>query len=64
MPDPMMELIMLKPADARSPFPPLFLDLSTRAVRSSVSAYFRKKTTLYLRNIGENKDFTHSLFKV
>lgn len=32
-----MELIMLNPADARLLFPPLFLDLLTRAVWSSVS---------------------------
>lgn len=65
MPDPMIELIMLNPADARSLFPPLFLGLLTRAVWSSVSTYFRKTMiTLYMRKIGEHKDFTHSLVKI
>lgn len=63
MPDPMIELIMLNPADARSPFPPFFLGLVTRAVWSST--YFRKTIiTLYMRKIGEKKDFTDSLFKI
>lgn len=51
MPDPMIEFIMLNPADARSLFPPLFLGLLMRAVWSSVPTYFRKTMiTLYVRN--------------
>lgn len=62
MPDPMIELIMLNPADARSLFPPLFLGLLTRAVWSSVPSCFRKTlTTFYMRKIGENKDFIQSI---
>lgn len=62
MPDPMIELIMLNPADARSLFPPLFLGLLRRAIWSSVSTYFRKtRKTLYMRKIGENKDFAQSI---
>lgn len=58
MPDPMIELIMLNPADARSLFPPLFQGLLRRAIWSSASTYFRKtRKTLYMRKIGENKDF-------
>lgn len=65
MPDPMIELIMLNPADARSLFPPLFLGLLRRAIWSSVSTYFRKtRKTLYMRKIGENNYFSHSLLKI
>lgn len=59
MPDPMMELIMLNPADARLLFPPLFLDLLTRAVWSSVSICFKK--TMKELKIGENKDYTFNI---
>lgn len=56
---------MLNPADARSLFPPLFLGLLRRAVWSSVSTYFRMtRKTLYMRKIGKNEDFAHSLLKI
>lgn len=65
MPDPMIELMMLKPADARSLFPPLLLGLLRSAVWSSVSTYFRKtRKTLCMRKIGENNDFAHNLLKI
>lgn len=50
---------MLNPADARSPFPPLFLGLLTRAVWSSVSICFRKTRTRL--KIGDNMGFTYIL---
>lgn len=60
IPDPMIELIMLNPADARPLFPPLLLGLLTRAVWSSVSTCFKKTIKIfYVRKIGENKFFIH-----